>query len=83
MNKPAKTAANVAAGAKSRYDDFVVTHIQQTNSIHNTVRPKSVPSCWKYKPDRNRPISSLGTVTTRGLTRPPSAMSAVIKATSQ
>lgn len=37
MNLPAKTPSNVAAGAKSRYDDFVVTHIQQTNTIHNTV----------------------------------------------
>ncbi|KAG9253025.1 uncharacterized protein F5Z01DRAFT_658993 [Emericellopsis atlantica] len=36
MNKPAKTPANVASGAKSRYDDFVATHIQQTGSIHNT-----------------------------------------------
>ena len=38
QNKPAKTPANIASGAKSRFDDFVVTHIQQTNTIHNTVR---------------------------------------------
>ncbi|KAL2212969.1 Di-copper centre-containing protein [Sarocladium strictum] len=36
QNKPAKTPSNVAAGAKSRFDDFVVTHIQQTGTIHNT-----------------------------------------------
>lgn len=34
QQKPAKTPASVAAGAKSRYDDFVVTHIQQTLTIH-------------------------------------------------
>ncbi|KAL2130634.1 hypothetical protein VTI74DRAFT_6135 [Chaetomium olivicolor] len=31
---PARTPAEVAPGAKSRFDDFVVTHIQQTLSIH-------------------------------------------------
>lgn len=35
--KPARTPAAIAAGAKSRYDDFVVTHIQQTRTIHFTV----------------------------------------------
>ena len=34
--KPAKTPAAIAAGAKSRYDDFVVTHIIPTMSIHGT-----------------------------------------------
>ncbi|KAH7075530.1 hypothetical protein BKA63DRAFT_299325 [Paraphoma chrysanthemicola] len=34
--KPARTPAAIAAGAKSRYDDFVVTHIQQTRTIHFT-----------------------------------------------
>ncbi|KAF2036232.1 Di-copper centre-containing protein [Setomelanomma holmii] len=34
--KPARTPAAVAAGARSRYDDFVVTHILQTMSIHGT-----------------------------------------------
>ncbi|KAF3052247.1 hypothetical protein E8E11_011198 [Didymella keratinophila] len=34
--KPAKTPAAIAAGAKSRYDDFVVTHILQTMNIHGT-----------------------------------------------
>ncbi|KAF9698144.1 hypothetical protein EKO04_003883 [Ascochyta lentis] len=34
--KPAKTPAAIAAGAKTRYDDFVVTHIIQTLNIHGT-----------------------------------------------
>lgn len=37
MEKPAKTPSDVAAGAKTRYDDFIVTHINQTLSIHSTV----------------------------------------------
>lgn len=36
MEKPAKTPSDVAAGAKTRYDDFIVTHINQTLSIHST-----------------------------------------------
>ncbi|KAK0626913.1 hypothetical protein B0T14DRAFT_534966 [Immersiella caudata] len=34
MNLPARTPASAAPGAKSRFDDFIVTHIQQTLSIH-------------------------------------------------
>lgn len=37
QSKPARTPANVAAGAKTRYDDFVATHINQTLVIHYTV----------------------------------------------
>ena len=33
---PAKTPAAIASGAKSRYDDLVVTHIQQAFTIHGT-----------------------------------------------
>jgi tyrosinase len=33
---PAKTPSSVAAGARSRYDDLVVTHIQQSTTIHGT-----------------------------------------------
>ncbi|EPE34212.1 Di-copper centre-containing [Glarea lozoyensis ATCC 20868] len=33
---PAKTNSTYAPGAKSRFDDFVVTHIEQTLSIHDT-----------------------------------------------
>ncbi|KAF1837597.1 Di-copper centre-containing protein [Decorospora gaudefroyi] len=35
-SKPALTPAAVASGAKSRYDDFVVTHVLQTYSVHGT-----------------------------------------------
>ncbi|OAG02011.1 Di-copper centre-containing protein [Paraphaeosphaeria sporulosa] len=34
--KPSKTPSSVAPGAKTRYDDFVATHINQTLSIHGT-----------------------------------------------
>ncbi|OSS47097.1 hypothetical protein B5807_09972 [Epicoccum nigrum] len=34
--KPALTPASVAAGAKSRFDDFVVTHVIQTYWVHGT-----------------------------------------------
>lgn len=33
---PTRTPANVSAGARSRFDDFTVTHIQQTLTIHYT-----------------------------------------------
>lgn len=36
QSKPAKYPASVAPGAKSRFDDFVATHINQTLSIHYT-----------------------------------------------
>ncbi|KAK8006936.1 hypothetical protein PG989_000926 [Apiospora arundinis] len=34
MDAPAKTPASVSPGAKNRFDDFVVTHIQQTFTAH-------------------------------------------------
>ncbi|KAH6653191.1 hypothetical protein BKA67DRAFT_625169 [Truncatella angustata] len=33
---PPRTPSNVSAGAQSRFDDFVVVHIQQTLTIHYT-----------------------------------------------
>ncbi|KAL1881338.1 hypothetical protein Daus18300_001191 [Diaporthe australafricana] len=36
IDKPAQTPSDVAAGAKTRYDDFIVTHINQTLNIHST-----------------------------------------------
>ncbi|WYZ37128.1 hypothetical protein EsH8_II_000634 [Colletotrichum jinshuiense] len=33
---PPQTPANVSSGARSRFDDFTVTHIQQTMTIHYT-----------------------------------------------
>lgn len=37
MDKPTKTPTDLAPGAKTRYDDWVVTHINQTLHIHSTV----------------------------------------------
>ncbi|EFW99211.1 tyrosinase [Grosmannia clavigera kw1407] len=34
MILPSRTPANVSSGARSRFDDFVATHIQQTLTIH-------------------------------------------------
>jgi tyrosinase len=34
--KPSKTPSALAPGAKTRYDDFVATHINQTLNIHGT-----------------------------------------------
>jgi len=36
MNKPARTDSAAVPGAKTRYDDFVFTHINQTLTIHGT-----------------------------------------------
>ena len=36
QEKPALTPASVAPGAKTRFDDFVATHINQTLTIHYT-----------------------------------------------
>jgi len=36
--KPQKTPASQGTGVRSRYDDFVLTHIQQSFTIHGTVR---------------------------------------------
>jgi tyrosinase len=38
MQKPSKLDPTKFPGAKSRYDDFVVVHMNQTLSIHSTVR---------------------------------------------
>lgn len=34
MDLPAKTPAELSPGAKSRYDDWVVAHINQNLTIH-------------------------------------------------
>jgi len=36
QSKPAKTPSGQAPGAKTRFDDFVALHIQQTLEIHYT-----------------------------------------------
>jgi tyrosinase len=65
-NKAAKTPAAISSGAKSRYDDFIVTQILQTMSIHGTV-------CFGlFRPrvglTKSRATSSAGTDITFGLT---------------
>ena len=37
QKKPARTPSELASGAKTRYDDFVTTHINQTGQIHYSV----------------------------------------------
>ena len=37
MSKPAKSSKTAVPGARSRYDDFVAVHINQTLTIHGTV----------------------------------------------
>lgn len=36
MKKPSKTPSSLVPAAKSRYDDFIATHMNQTLTIHNT-----------------------------------------------
>lgn len=36
QSKPAKTPQELVPGAKTRFDDFVATHINQTMAIHYT-----------------------------------------------
>ncbi len=43
LSKPSKLDQRKYPGAKSRYDDFVVVHMNQTLSIHNTVRKSPRP----------------------------------------
>ncbi|KAK7704392.1 hypothetical protein SLS64_008579 [Diaporthe eres] len=51
MSKPALTDPRLAAGAKSRYDDFVAIHINQTQTIHNTANFLTWHRLftWKYE----------------------------------
>lgn len=42
MEKPSKLDPTQFPGAKSRYDDFVVVHMNQTMTIHGTVRSLAV-----------------------------------------
>lgn len=41
MDSPSKLDPTQFPGAKSRYDDFVVVHMNQTLTIHGTVRAYS------------------------------------------
>jgi hypothetical protein len=76
--KPARTPAAISEGAISRYDDFVVTHIQQTRTIHFTVR---CVRCERYKTNSNRASFSPGTATMYGPTSRRYATSVVMRAT--
>jgi tyrosinase len=38
MEKPSKLNPTSFPGAKSRFEDFVVVHMNQTMNIHGTVR---------------------------------------------
>ena len=35
---PPKTSTSEVPGVRSRFDDFLAVHVQQTDSIHGTVR---------------------------------------------
>lgn len=37
QSRPARTPASKSSGARTRFDDFVATHINQTLTIHYTV----------------------------------------------
>lgn len=43
INAPSKLPAGKFPGAHTRYEDFVVTHMQQTMQIHGTVRVLFIP----------------------------------------
>lgn len=43
MSLPSKFDSSIVPGAKSRYDDFVAQHINQTLTIHLTVRHSGYP----------------------------------------
>ena len=67
-------------GAKSRFDDFIGVHINQTPFIHVTVSTFSISNHSKLL-TRDRATSSHGTATSPGLTSTPSAQNAATKAT--
>lgn len=47
QKKPARTPTSLIPGVRTRYDDFVGTHINQTNSIHNTASPSPLPGPYR------------------------------------
>ena len=80
--KPALTPSAVAAGAKSRFDDFVVTHVIQTYWVHGTVSSKLLFRMRCSSLTRFRPTSLLGTVGTSGPTSSSCVTSVATRATS-
>jgi hypothetical protein len=73
MEKPSKLDPTKFPGAKTRYDDFVVVHMNQTLNIHGTVCAGSSRRCNLDAELVHREASSPGTATTPG---PLSAFSA-------
>jgi len=71
QNKPAKAPKDQIPGAKSRYDDFVATHMTQAMMLHDpvrTVRGNDMRNL-RLKCGFYRPTCSLVTDTSSGLTR--------------
>jgi tyrosinase len=48
QKKQAKTPSELVPGAKSRYDDWVATHVNQTQTIHYTVSHLNVPCTFAF-----------------------------------
>ena len=70
MKAPSKLSASSFPGAKNRYDDFVVVHMQQTLSIHGTVSMSSfkvIKSASLISNELLRVTSYLGIGTLLGL----------------
>lgn len=49
MDSPPLTSTSEFPGVRNRFDDFVATHINQTLSIHGTVRSKDMTSLGRPK----------------------------------
>lgn len=62
QSKPARTPSHLAAGAKTRYDDFVATHINQTLQIHYTVCQSPLQSSISEFNKKQGHIPSLASV---------------------
>lgn len=48
LTSPSKSDPEFAPGARNRYDDFVAVHINQTTSIHGTVRKTITFGCDSF-----------------------------------
>jgi hypothetical protein len=86
QSKPSKLADGLAPGAKSRYDDFVAIHINNTMTIHATVSISMISHVEHQMTASNsqsRPTSSRGTDFSSGTTSKLSATSAATLVPSQ
>jgi hypothetical protein len=81
QKKQAKTPSELIPGAKSRYDDWVGTHVNQTQTIHYTVRFLSNSRTFIFT-KLFRVLSWDGTVTSHGSTSRRSETSVATRATS-